>query len=72
MKTIAVVLLGLIDLLCVGMIYYRLYTSTDMASTAAIFLVLTAIAWTAAALIGRLTTPAEAKTPKATFRRRDA
>lgn len=71
MKTIAIVLLGLIDLLCVGMIYYRLYTSTDMVSTAAIFLVLTAIAWGAAALIGRLTAPETEKAPTATFRHRD-
>ena len=72
MKTIAIVLLGLIDLTCVGLIYYRLYTGTDMLYTAASFVIFTAIAWGAAALIGRLTAPATAKKPTATFRRRDA
>lgn len=72
MKNIAVVLLGLIDLLCVSLIYYRLYTSTNMLHTVAVFVILTAIAWGAAALIGRLTAPATAKEPTATFRRRDA
>ena len=54
MKTIFAAILGLVDLLCVCLIYYRLFTSHSPGNAFLSILLPMAIAFAAAFLIGRL------------------
>lgn len=76
MKTIFAAILGLVDLLCVCLIYYRLFTSHSPGNVILSILLPTAIAFAAAFLIGRLApeNPREndIRSASPTLRHRDA
>ena len=74
MKKFFAILLGIVDVFCVGLIFYLMLSGTP----AQIFLPIlppTLVAFLAAALIGRLTGPESSAEPKKkapSFRRRNA
>lgn len=76
MKTMLAILLGLVDLFCVCLIYYRLFTSQSPGLAILSILLPMAIAFVAAFLIGRLApeNPREndIRSASPTLRHRDA
>lgn len=76
MKTMLAILLGLVDLFCVCLIYYRLFTSHSPGLAILSILLPMAIAFVAAFLIGRLVPESAYKNDTSsvapTLRHRDA
>ena len=74
MKKFFAILLGIVDVFCVGLIFYLMLSNLS-GTPAQIILPPTLVAFLAAALIGRLTGPESSAEPKKkapSFRRRNA
>ena len=57
MKKTMIILLGLVDVICVGAIFYLLFSTPALGKSMLSILLPTVIAFAAAILIGRLTSP---------------